>query len=128
VIETKYYPNLITLIEMKTNELQESKGLATPEVSTSTVYEYGAMSSKYKLEATNKLTAYATMILHYRNSPHLMVVYEPETCKEDSWFNPTGKISERLDEIFGGEGSFDKYLSENIEAVRSCYKTITQVV
>ena len=98
------------------------------DVSTSTSYEYGAMSTKYKLEAKSKFTAYATMILHYRNSPHLMVVYEPETCKEDSWFNPTGQISDRLDEIFGGKGSFDKYLNENIEDVRVCYKTIKQVV
>ena len=99
-----------------------------PLVSTSKVYEYGAMSSKYKLEAKNKFTAYATVILHYRNSPHLVVIYEPEACKEDSWFNPTGQISERLDEIFGGKDSFDKYLSENIEEIRACYKTIKQVV
>lgn len=109
--------------------INEAEGNAVlPLVSTITVYEYGAMSSKYKLEAKNKFTAYATMILHYRNSPHLMVVYEPETCKEDSWFNPNGQISERLDEIFGGKDSFDKYLSENIEEIRACYKTIKQVV
>ena len=48
----------------KTNELPESKMFNVPIVSAITVYEYGAMSSKYKLEATNKLTAYATMILH----------------------------------------------------------------
>jgi hypothetical protein len=112
--------------EKSINEVEGNAVL--PLVSTSTVYEYGAMSSKYKLEAKNKFTAYATMILHYRNSPHLMVIYEPETCKEDSWFNPTGQISERLDEIFGGKDSFDKYLSENIEEVRACYKTIKQVV
>lgn len=33
-------------------------------------YEYGAMSSKYSLEADNKLTAYAAMIAHYgRHAP-----------------------------------------------------------
>ena len=107
--------------------INEAEGNAVLPL-VSTVYEYGVMSSKYKLEAKNKFTAYATMILHYRNSPHLMVVYEPETCKEDCWFNPTGQISERLDEIFGGKDSFEKYLSENIEEVRACYKTIKQVV
>jgi len=40
-----------------------------------TEYTYGAMSSKFKLQAPNKLTAYATMIAHYQNSPHLMVIY-----------------------------------------------------
>ena len=98
-----------------------------PNVSTCT-YEYGVMSSRYKLEANNKLTAYATMILHYSHNPHLVAIYTPENCQEDSWFNPTGQISERLDEIFGGKDSFYKYLSENIEEIKACYKTIKQVV
>jgi len=46
VIEMNNYPNLITIIEMKTNELQESKGLATPEVSTSTVKSFEYWSRK----------------------------------------------------------------------------------
>ncbi len=97
-------------------------------VSTSTVYEYGAMSTKFKLVAKNKLTAYATMCLHYQSNAHMMVIYTPEECKEDSWTNITGQISERLDEVFGGDGSFDKYLENNIEEIRECYKTIEKVV
>lgn len=93
-----------------------------------TVYEYGAMSSKYSLKADNKLTAYATIILHYRNAPHLVVVYSPESCKEDRWANMLGQISERLDEIFGGEGSFDKYLEDHVEDIQACYRTIKQIV
>lgn len=93
-----------------------------PEV----VYEYGAMSSKYELRATNKLTAYATMCAHYNRSAHLIVIYSPVECKEDSWMNFSGKISERLDEIFGGVGSFDKYFEENIEGIKKCHKTIKQ--
>jgi len=83
------------------------------DVSTSTVYEYGAMSTKFKLVAKNKLTAYATMCLHYQSNAHMMVIYTPEECKEDSWTNITGQISERLDEVFGGVGAFDKYLENN---------------
>ena len=33
-----------------------------------TKYEYGAMSSKFPLVAENKLTAYATMCLHYQEN------------------------------------------------------------
>jgi hypothetical protein len=91
-------------------------------------YQYGAMSSKFRLYATNKLTAYASMVLHYRNQPHLVVVYLPEECKEDSWMSFDGKCSDRLDEIFGGKDSFDKYLKSNIEEIRKCYKSIKRLV
>lgn len=103
----------------KENETSEKQAqCAIQNVSTSTVYEYGAMSSKFKLLAKNKLTAYATM----------MVIYTPEECKEDSWTNITGKITERLDEVFGGIGSFDKYLEEHPDEIRECYKSIERVV
>jgi hypothetical protein len=91
-------------------------------------YEYGAMSSKFRLYATDKLTAYATMVLHYNQSNHLVVIYEPESSKEDMWTSFTGKVSERLDEIFGGEGSFDKYLEEHISEINECYKSIERLV
>lgn len=91
-------------------------------------YEYGAMSSKYELEADNKLTAYATMCLHYQNSAPLVVIYTPESAKDDQWTSFDGKIAARLDEIFGGPDSFDKYLQNNIDAIRACYDSIKQVV
>jgi hypothetical protein len=90
-------------------------------------YEYGAMSSKYKLMAKHKLTAYSCMVLHYESNAPLMVIYTPEECKEDSWTNMSGQISERLDEVFGGKGSFDEYLKNNIEEIRECYESIEQV-
>jgi hypothetical protein len=91
-------------------------------------YEYGAMSSKYEIEADNKLTAYATMCLHYQNSSHLVVIYSPESSKKDSWMNFTGQISERLDEIFGGKDSFDKYIDNNIKDIKKCYDSIKQLI
>lgn len=91
-------------------------------------YEYGAMSSRYSLIAENKFTAYATMCLHYRNAPHLVAIYSPAENKSDSWMSFDGKCSERLDEIFGGKDSFDKYLQENIESIRKCYKSIKQLI
>ncbi len=93
-----------------------------------TTFEYGAVSSKYSLKAENKLTAYATMVLHFQSSANLIAIYSPESCKEDMWLSFTGKISERLDEIFGGEGSFEKYIQENMEAIKACYKTVKQLV
>ncbi len=91
-------------------------------------YEYGAMSSKFRLYAANKLTAYATMVLHYNQSNHLVVIFEPESSKEDMWTSLTGKVSERLDKIFGGEGPFDKYLEEHISEIKECYKSIERLV
>ena len=93
-----------------------------------TAYQYGAMSSKFQLFAANKLTAYATMVLHYNQSNHLVIIYEPESSKEDMWTSFDGKVSERLDEIFGGDGSFDKYIENNVEEIRECYKSIERIV
>lgn len=91
-------------------------------------FEYGAMSSRYSLQAESKFTAYVAMIAHFGNMNHLIALYEPkEIVKNDSWLNPLGYVSERLDEIFGGEGSFDKYADEHIEDIREAYKTIKQV-
>ena len=100
-------------------------------------YTYGAMSSKYELEAENNLTAYAAMVLHYNQSAYLMVIYSPEECKKDSWTTFDGKISERLHEVFGGNtdeykpevnDAFDKYIEEHIEEVKAAYKSIKQLV
>lgn len=92
-------------------------------------FEYGAMSSVWELKAENKLTAYVAMIAHFGRQSHLIALYEPkEVVKDDSWINPfTGKISVRLDEIFGGEGSFDKYVEEHKDEVESVMKTIKQI-
>ena len=99
-------------------------------------YEYGAMSSKFSLQAENKLTAYATMVMHYNQSANLMVIYSPEECKEDEWTTFDGKISKRLHEIFGGIGdyvpeqndAFDKYIEDHLEEVKACYATIKRLV
>jgi hypothetical protein len=93
-----------------------------------TEYEYGAMSSKFKLKAENKLTAYVAMCLHYGSSNHLVMIYSPESSKKDIWCSFDGKVADRLDEIFGGEGKFDEYVDNNIDAIRECYNTIEQLI
>jgi hypothetical protein len=91
-------------------------------------YEYGAMSSKFSCKAENKLTAYVTMVMHYDNSAHLMVIYSPVENKKDCWLSFTGNISDRLDEIFGGVGSFDEYVKNHVEEIRECYKTVKRII
>lgn len=41
------------------------------------VFEYGAMSSLYRIEAESKLVAYAGMIAHFGYNAHLIALYEP---------------------------------------------------
>lgn len=91
-------------------------------------YEYGAMSSKFEVTATNKLTAYVCMLLHYSSSNHLVVIYSPESSRNDMWTSFDGKVSERLDEIYGGEGSFDKYIEDNADEIREAFETIKRLV
>lgn len=93
-----------------------------------TTFEYGAMSSMYSCEAENKLTAYVAMVTHYNRSAHMLVIYSPKECKEDNWASFDGKISARLDEVFGGPDSFDKYCEDNQEVISQCYKSIKQIV
>lgn len=93
-------------------------------------YQYGVMSSKFSLVAENKLTAYATMLIHYQDTPHMIAIYFPQDSetKNDSWMDISGQISKRIDEIFGGDGGFEKYLQNNIELIRECYKSIQKLV
>jgi len=93
------------------------------------IYEYGAMSSKYSIEADNKLTAYAAMVIHFSSNPQLVAIYSPEECKNDSWLMRTDDLENRLNEIFGGEkGAFQKYLAEHKEEIVKVCKTIKQLI
>ena len=91
-------------------------------------FEYGAMSSKYSIEADNKLTAYAGMIIHFGpNAAPMIALYSPEEIKEDSWLFAS-PIDKRLDEVFGGEGSFFKYLDDHMEEIEAALDTIEQLI
>ena len=91
-------------------------------------FEYGAMSSRYSLEAEDKRTAYAAMCIHFGRNAHLIALYEPkEIVKKDSWLNPFGAIAARLDEIYGGEGEMDKYIESHIEEIRAAYDSIETI-
>ena len=93
------------------------------------IFEYGGMSSKYSIEAENKLTAYAAMIIHFGPaSTAFITVYSPdESRKNDSWLLAY-PLNKRLDEIFGGDGSFFKYLDEHQDEIKNALDTIEQLV
>jgi len=92
------------------------------------IYEYGIMSNKHSLIATDKLIAYASMVIHYKDNPGMIVIYSPKENKEDSWFNIDGTTDKKLDNIFGGKGSFEKYIYDNIEAIKKCMNTIKRII
>ena len=87
------------------------------------------MSSKYSIEAENKLTAYAAMIMHLGPaSTAFITIYSPEESrKNDSWLLAY-PIVKRLDEVFGGEGSFFKYLGKHQDEINKTLDTIKRLV
>lgn len=90
-------------------------------------FEYGAMSSRFRLQAENKLTAYAVMVLQFNSNPQLVALYEPaDLAKQDSWLMHS-PVEQRLDEIFGGKGLFIKYLDEHKVEIKEAYQTVEQI-
>ena len=91
-------------------------------------FEFGVRSSKYSVEAEDKLTAYSVMVIYYMSNPQLVALYEPrEIVKNDSWLLAEN-VEERLDEVFGGEGTFQKYLDEHRTEIKECFTTLKQLV
>ena len=93
------------------------------------IFEYGGMSSKYSIESENKLTAYAAMIIHFGPAAAgFIAIYSPdESRKNDSWLLAY-PIVKRLDEVFGGEGSFFKYLGKHQDEINKTLDTIKLLV
>ena len=59
----------------------------------------------------------------------MIALYEPkEIVEKDSWLNPFGKVAKRLDEIFGGNGAFDRYWEEHQEEIAKAYESIEQMM
>ena len=90
------------------------------------IFEYGAMSSKYSIEAEDKLTAYAAMVIHFGGNAQLVALYSPEECKADSWLM-VRPLEPRLDEIFGGDGFF-AYLDAHSDEIRTACDTIKKLI
>ena len=91
-------------------------------------FEFVVMSSRYSVEAEDKLTAYSVMAIYYMANPQLVALYEPqEMVKNDSWLLATN-VEKRLDEVFGGEGAFLKYLDEHRTEIKECFTTLKQLI
>ena len=87
------------------------------------------MSSKYSIEADNKLTAYAAMIIQFNSVPQLIAIYSPkESAENDSWLMRTNDLKQRLDEIFGEDGGFEKYLDKHPDEIKKACKSIKQII
>lgn len=101
----------------------------TKEKTALTAYEYGAVSSRFRLLADNKLTAYAAMIIHFGDSAGMLVLYAPETkVPEWSIFINGSDVAERVDKVFGGPGEFLNYIKMNKPEIEKCYNTIKRLV
>ena len=50
------------------------------------VVEYGIMSNRWSVEADDKLTAYACIVIHLNTSANKVALFSPkEIVKNDSW-------------------------------------------
>lgn len=90
-------------------------------------FEYGVMSSRFRLLAENKFTAYATMVLQFNSNPQLVAIYEPKDLAKQDSFLMHSSVEQRLDEIFGGKGLFMKYLDEHKVEIKEAYQTVEQI-
>jgi hypothetical protein len=108
--------------------IKESKPIQEePDSSEPVEIEFGVMSSRYRVKAKNKFLAYSAIVIKYSTQPHLVAIYT-EKFKKDSWLNPFGECSEKLDEIFGGKGEFEKFLAENTDGIKTVFKSIERLV
>lgn len=92
------------------------------------IFEFGVMSNRYKLQAENKLSAYAAMVLFYKDNPRMVAIYKPQDlAKQDSWLfsNP---VETRLNEIFGGKGAFFKFMDEHKQEIKEVFQTIEKII
>ena len=68
------------------------------------------------------------MIIHFGNAAAMIAIYSPEESqKNDSWLFAS-PLEARLDEVFGGEGSFFKYLDEHQEEIKAAVDTIEKLI
>jgi protein gp37 len=126
---TPYFFKQIDKVQAIPDDLMVRQFPKEAKVDKLITFTYGAMSSKYSVQAANKLTAYVCMVAQYDRSAFAVVMYEPEEIVEDDqWCSFDGKIAARLDEIFGGENAFDLYCESHLEEIKACYKTIKQIV
>jgi hypothetical protein len=70
------------------------------------VVEYGIMSNKWSIEADNKLTAYAAILISQNRNAGLVVIYNEE-LKSDNW-----AFADDLEKHVGWKDDFIKAMEE----------------
>lgn len=87
------------------------------------IVEYGIMSSKWSIEADDKLTAYATILISQNRRAGLVVIYNEE-LKSDNWAF-ADDLEKRVGEIFGGSPSdFHHFVNTHKNEIRKAFETI----
>jgi len=91
------------------------------------IVEYGIMSNKWQIEAEDKLTAYAAIIISQRKNVNLIAIFNEE-LKEDNWAF-SENLESRLGEIYGGSFSdFTNYIEAHSENIKKTLLTIKKLI
>lgn len=91
------------------------------------IVEYGIMSNKWQIEAEDKLTAYAAIIMSQRKNVNLIIIFNEE-LKEDNWAF-SENLESRLGEIYGGSFSdFTNYIEAHSENIKKALLTIKKTI
>jgi len=91
------------------------------------IIEYGIMSNKWSIEADDKLTAYAAILISQNRKAGLVVIYNEE-LKSDNWAF-ADDLEKRVGEIFGGSPSdFHHFVNTHKKEIRKAFETIKKLV
>lgn len=91
------------------------------------VVEYGIMSNKWSIEADDKLTAYAAILISQNRNASLVVIYNEE-LKSDNWAF-ADDMEKRVSEIFGGSlSNFHHFVNTHKKEIRKAFETIKKLV
>ena len=91
------------------------------------IIEYGIMSNKWSIEAADKLTAYAAILISQNRNAGLVVIYNEE-LKSDNWAF-ADDLESRIGEVFGGSpADFHNYVNTHKDEIRKAFETIKKLV
>lgn len=91
------------------------------------VIEYGIMSNKWSIEADEKLTAYAAIMISQPDAVYMIMLYTEE-CRKDQWAF-SNDLEKRIGEIFGGSISdFNAYVKAHENEIKAALETIKKLV
>jgi hypothetical protein len=91
------------------------------------IVKYGIMSNLWQVEAEDKLTAYAAILISQGANARFVVIFNEE-LEADNWTFSKDLIK-RIGEIFGGsETDYENYLKSHKEEIQRALHTIKKLV